>query len=368
MRIALVVTGGFDASGQNHVIPTLLSLVERLARRHDVFVYVLRYHPQPTTYRLLGATIRDLGRPSGVVEQYRRLTRSLKQDGPFDVLHAYWGLPAGFVSAAAGRRFHVPTVVTCDSGEFVAVPDIGYGSQLRLRQRLAIRAMARLATRLTVCSRYQGRLAASTGAWPTVTIPLGVDCRTFVPAHRAEGPPWRLLHVASLNPVKDQATLLHAFHSLLQTGLDVHLDIVGEDTMGDAASALTSALGLDEHVTFLGFQPTPALIPIYQRSHLFVLPSRHEAAGAVVLEAAACGVPVVGTAVGYIADWSPERALAVTAQDAAALATAIRALLLKRDERTRLAAAARSWVEAHDADWTSREIERLYETLVTPGS
>jgi glycosyltransferase involved in cell wall biosynthesis len=367
MRVALIVTGGFDPSGRQHVIPTLLALVERLSRRHDVSVYVLRYLAQPSTYRLNGATIRDLGRPAGLRQQYGRVIAALKDDGPFDILHAYWGLPAGLVTAAAGWRLRVPAVVTCDSGEFVALPDIRYGSQLRLRQRLAIRATARLATQLTVCSQYQARLAAARG-WSTCTIPLGVDPSAFRPAPRIEGPPWRLLHVASVNPVKDHDTLLHAFHRLVERDVDAYLDVVGEDTMAGAAAALAARLRISHRVRFLGFQPSDALIPIYQRAHLFVLSSRHEAAGAVVLEAAACGVPVVGTAVGYIADWAPVRASAVPTRNPTALAAAMHDLLLNPDERERLAAAAREWTTAHDADWTSREIERLYATLATPGS
>jgi glycosyltransferase involved in cell wall biosynthesis len=367
MRIALVVTGGFDASGRQSVIPTLLSLVERLAHRHDVFVYVLRYHAHPSTYPLAGATIRDLGRPTGIWQQYGRLMAALKQDGPFNVLHAYWGLPAGFVTAVAGRRLGMPSVVTFDSGEFAALPDIGYGSQLRRRQRLAIRAAARLATVLTVCSEYQARLARAHG-WSTSVIPLGVDCSRFVQAHRVEGPPWRLLHVASMNPVKDHGTLLRAFQLVLQSGVDARLDIAGEDTLMGAASALATRLGICERVCFRGFQPSEAIVPIYQRSHLFVLSSRHEAAGAVVLEAAACGVPVVGTAVGYIADWAPERARAVATQDPAALATAIRELLIDRETRDRIATAAHQWTVTHDADWTSQQFEHVYEKLLTPGS
>ena len=367
MRLALVVTGGFDPSGRQHVIPTLLSLVERLSRRHEVVVYVLRYLPQPSTYPLLGATICDLGRPRGVVRQYRALLARLKRDGPFDVLHAYWGLPAGFVTAAAARRLHIPSVLTCDSGEFAAIPDIGYGSQLHIRQRWAIRLAASMATTLTVCSAYQAGLAAALG-WRPHLIPLGIDVAAFAPADRAEGPPWRLLHVASLNPVKDHETLLRAFQILMQHRVDAHLDIVGEDTLGGAAADLAARLGIADRVHFLGFQPTDALIPIYQRSHLFVLSSRHEAAGAVVLEATACGVPVIGSAVGYVADWSPERACAVPPRDADALAASIESLLRNREDRLRLAASARDWVVAHDADWTSREFERLYTKLVTPGS
>jgi glycosyltransferase involved in cell wall biosynthesis len=367
MRIALVVTGGFDASGRQHVIPTLLALVERLARRHDVFIYVLRYLEHPATYPLVGATVRDLGRPAGTRQQYDRLLTALRHDGPFDVLHAYWGLPAGLVTAFAGRRLNVPTVVTCDSGEFVALPDIAYGSQVRARQRLAMRLTTRLATVVTVCTQFQAGLAAAHGCSPR-TIPLGIDGALFVPAVRSEGPPWRLLHVASLNPVKDHDTLLRAFQLLVLRGVDAHLDVVGEDTMAGAAPRLAAELGIANRVCFAGFKASNDLIPLYQRSHLFVLSSRHEAAGAVVLEAAASGVPVVGTSVGYIADWAPEQSVAVPTRDPAALASAVHELLQNRERRDALAQHARQWTLAHDADWTSLEFDHIYATLATPGS
>ena len=367
MRIALVVTGGFDRGGREHVIPTLLSLVERLARRHDVVVYVLRYHARASTYPLLGATVRDLGRPTGIRQQFARLVDALKADGPFDVLHGYWALPSGLVGAAAGRRLGVPSLVTYDSGEFVALSDIGYGSQLHLRQRAAVAATRWLATDMTVCTRYQATLARSHGIAPHL-LPFGVDCAVFVPADRPEGPPWRLLHVGSLNPVKDHRMLLHAFQALVRTGVDAQLDVVGEDTMAGSMPGLAQQLGVANRVTFHGFRPTDSLVPLYQRSHLFLLSSRHEAAGTVVLEAAACGVPVAGTAVGYVADWAPDRAVAVAPQDADGLAQAIQALLGDPPRRARLATAARDWVLAHDADWTATEIERVYARLVTPSS
>jgi glycosyltransferase involved in cell wall biosynthesis len=230
-----------------------------------------------------------------------------------------------------------------------------------------MRLTTRLATEITVCSHYQARLATAHGCAPR-TIPLGVDGASFVPADRSEGPPWRLLHVASQNPVKDQATLLHAFQLLIQSGVDAHLDVVGEDTMAGAVSRLAEQLGIGSRVCFVGFKASADLIPIYQRSHVFVLSSRHEAAAAVVLEAAASGLPVVGTAVGYIADWAPERSVAVAPRNPAALAAAISELLQNRDRRETLARAARQWTLAHDADWTGREFDHLYAALTTPGS
>ena len=364
MRIALVVTGGVDRSGRDRVIPALLWLIERLARRHEVIVYALRYHEKACSYPFLGATVHDLGRPRGLRRQYAALVRALRRDGTFDVVHGYWALPSGLVAAAAGRRLGVPSVVTLDSGELVSLPRVGYGQQRLWRHRLAVTATLRLASRLTVCTGYMAELARAHSATPDV-IPIGVDPDLFPSAVRpVEGPPWRLLHVASLNPVKDQCTLLDALRRVIHRLPEIHLDIAGEDTLNGAIQDLARKFQVDGHVTFHGVQPTDAVAALYRQSHLVVVSSRHEAAGVVALEAAAAGVPVVGTAVGYIADWAPERAVAVPPVDPAALADAIEAALADLPRRRRLAAAARDWTIAHDADWSARQFERVYRELV----
>jgi glycosyltransferase involved in cell wall biosynthesis len=367
MRLALVVTGGVDRSARERVTPSLLWFIERQARRHNLAVYALHYHDRPCSYPLLGAVVHDLGRPHGLARQYSALVSALKHDGPFDVIHGYWALPSGLVSAVAGRRLGIPSIVTLDSGELVAFPDIGYGLQRLWRQRLAVAATLRLATRLTVCSQYMARLARPHRVTPDV-IPIGVDVALFKPTDVPDGPPWRLLHVASLNPVKDQPTLLEALRQLVERIPQVHLDIAGEDTIGGELQALAQRLGVAQHVTFHGFQTTESLIGLYQRAHLFVLSSRHEAAGVAVLEAAACSVAAVGTHVGYLADWSPDRALTVAPGDASALADGIASLLANPITRQRLASAARAWTLGHDADWTATQFDRLYRELSRQGS
>ncbi len=359
MRIAFVAAGGFDESGSDRVTPALLWLVERLARAHDVSVYVLQYHEQPRRYPLLGATIHDLGRPRGLWRQYTALASALRQQGGADVLHGYMALPSGFVAASAGRRLRIQSVVTCDSGEFAALPEIGYGLQRRSRQRLAVAAAARMAGCVTVCSEYQQGLARKHGVSAEL-VPIGADTRLFMPALRSEGPPWRLIQVASLNQVKDQRTLLQAFKRLLDRRMDVRLDVAGEDTLNGGIQQVATALGVADRVTFLGRLTSSQLLPLYQRAHLHVVSSRHEAAQVATLEASACGVPTVGSAVGYIADFAPDRAVGVTPGDPALLADAILALLHDAPRRAALAAAARAWTLAHDADHTARQFEAIY--------
>lgn len=372
MLIGLVVAGGFDRSGRERVIPALVWMVERLAARHDVHVFVLRHYPEPCTYRLAGATVHDLGRvraPGGLstAVHARRLAQALGRVGRFDVLHGYWAVPAGLVAALVGRWLGIPTLVTFDSGELVALPECDYGLQRSLRQRASVRLAARLARRLHVCSDHMLRLARAAGL-DAERVPLGIDTDLFRPSERPpHGPPWRLVHVASLRPVKDQRTLMLAVARLVgRRDSDLHLDIVGEDALGGAVQAECRALGLTPYVTFHGFQQTGRLPALYQRAHLHVLTSRHEAAGVVVLEAAACGVATVGAETGYVADWAPEAACAVPAGDPDALAGAIGALLDDPARRAALGMEAERRARAVSADRTTIAIELLYAGLVQP--
>jgi len=76
-------------------------------------------------------------------------------------------------------------------------------------------------------------------------IPLGADRGAFARvASRDEGPPWRLLQVANLNPVKDQATLVQALAHVRQRGIDARLDLVGVDTLEGAVQDRAVSLGL----------------------------------------------------------------------------------------------------------------------------
>jgi glycosyltransferase involved in cell wall biosynthesis len=364
MRIGLVVTGGVDASGRERVVPALLWLVERLARRHELHVFALHYYREPRAYLLGGATIRDLGRVDGPpgLRQLRtrsRLVGALRSCGPFDLIHAYLGMP-GAIATAAGRRLGVPVVVTLDSGELIAIDDIGYGLQRRWINRRAIAGAIRDAARVTVSTAWMAALPAL-GRADVDVVPIGVDTTLFPLATRAEGPPWRLLHVGSINRVKDYPTLLRAFARLRARPLDAHLEIVGADTLNGSMQTLSRELGVADSVTFHGFRPTDALAAIYARAHVHVVSSRHEAANVATLEAASCGVPTVGTAVGYVADWSADgRAVAVPIGDADALASAIIAVIEDRPRRDRIAAAARAWTLAHDADFTAGQLERIY--------
>jgi glycosyltransferase involved in cell wall biosynthesis len=92
--------------------------------------------------------------------------------------------------------------------------------------------------------------------------------------------------------MKDQRTMLRAFAIHLQTH-KARLMILGTGPMLDDLRALTASLGIAEHVEFAGFVPNP--LPYMRAADAFVLSSRSEGFGNVLVEAMGCGTPIIST-------------------------------------------------------------------------
>lgn len=99
-----------------------------------------------------------------------------------------------------------------------------------------------------------------------------------------------LIHVARLNPVKNQALLLESYaHSAIQ----LPLVIVGDGKERSNLAALANQLGIADRVLFLGMKANP--YPYMAHAAAFILSSRQEGLGLVLIEALACGTQIVAT-------------------------------------------------------------------------
>lgn len=303
MRIGLVVPG-FSADAADWCIPALRHLARALAAGDEVRVFALRYPHRVDRYTIEGAEVITLGgaerRGIATATVWRRALSAIAAEHSrrrFDVLHAFWATESGLVAAVAGRMLRVPTLVSLAGGELVALRDIGYGDQRVAWERFKVRGSLRLASAVSVGSHLLMMLAKwQVGADRLHRAPLGVDTRLFTPVGETTNP-GRYLHVGTLTRVKDQTTLLKAF-ALLPRG--AKLEIVGSGPLRPELERLAHDLGITDDVHFRGEVDHASLPSIYRGALAFVLSSRHEAQGMVALEAAACGVPVVGTFVGVL--------------------------------------------------------------------
>lgn len=367
MKIALVVPGGVDRSGEYRVIPALLALLKRLAARHEVHVYALHQEPAPGHWPLLGAQVHNIGGRSARLGQLRAVAaiRAEHRRASFDLVQAIWSGSCGAVAVTAAKLLGRPCAVHLAGGELVALESICYGGRLTWRGRLREALVLRGATVLTAASAPM--LAGLSALGHTARrLPLGVDLDTWPsrpPQRRNPHTPLHLIHVASLNRVKDQATLLQAVALLPRLGVEFRLDIVGEDTLGGEVQSLARRLGIASQTNFFGFLTRAQLRPVLARAHVHLVSSLHEAGPLALLEAAVLGLPSVGTRVGHLAEWAGEAALAVEVGDAQALARAIAQLGGDEDLRLRLAHEAQRRAMREDADHSAALLEALYGEL-----
>jgi glycosyltransferase involved in cell wall biosynthesis len=194
-------------------------------------------------------------------------------------------------------------------------------------------------------------------------LPNGVDIDRFVPGEPTREP--IILSVGSLIARKAVDVLIEAVAGLTNER-PWRLVIIGDGGERSALEAQVARLGLGARVQFPGNQDQATVAEWMRRARVFVLPSREEGLGVVLLEALASGTPCVGSAVGGIPDVVvPEVGALVPPDNPAALTTALHAIL-GDDERWRaMSRAARERAEAcYSWPVIARELMATYESVV----
>ncbi len=347
------------------MIPALVALIGRLSADNDVHVFALNQEPRAADWELAGAHIHNIGSHPAYLRAIRLICK-MHRARSFDVIHAIWSGQCGFVAAVSARLLGVPGLVHVAGGELVSIPEIGYGGGRTWRGRLRESLVLRAVSAVTAASEPTIEALSLLGV-AAVRVPLGVDLKSWPPRGPVRREPGRratLIHVASLNRVKDQATLLRALAELMSGGMDFNMDLVGEDTLRGEVQTLSERLGLSKVVRFHGFLTQRQMRPLMESADIMVISSRHETGPVAVLEAAVAGVPTVGTNVGHIAEWAPHAALSAPIGDWDRLAGSIRRLLEDEDLRLRIAREAHRRATREDAAFTAEQFCALYARLL----
>jgi glycosyltransferase involved in cell wall biosynthesis len=196
---------------------------------------------------------------------------------------------------------------------------------------------------------------------------MGVETERFRADDRRAYQP-RQLHlvtVARLNAMKGHVHALAAMRTARERGCDVRYTIAGEGPHRPEIEAAIQRLGLGEHVRLTGTMSEAAVLELLQQADAFVLPSvgLGEAAPVSVMEAMACGLPVICSIIGGTPDMirTGIDGLLIKQADEAALADAMVLLAENVEERRRLGQAARDRaVQFFDSRATAR---RLLEAI-----
>jgi glycosyltransferase involved in cell wall biosynthesis len=291
---------------------------------HEDGIPVCRAHGWNVVPRLVVGGMLWTHVAARLVAQYER------EFGPPELLHghaALWGgVAAGKIAAARG----IPYVVTEHFSGYTEHFTGFAPGKVSPGQLGAARGAYGGAARVIAVSSALGGALVDHGLAPAArleVVPNIVDTDFFTlppPGVRGDGGAFRFLAVGTLERIKGQEVLLHAFARAFGESGDVELDIVGDGCDRQKLRELAARLGLGSRVRFLGPAGRTEVRDAMWRADVLVHASHIETFGVVLIEALATGLPVVATACGGPGDIvTPEVGELVPPGDAAALAAAL---------------------------------------------
>jgi glycosyltransferase involved in cell wall biosynthesis len=267
--------------------------------------------------------------------------------GDHDVVHSQSPLLIPTTAAAQ--------VVTIHDLDFLRHPDQMAAEIRRDYPRLA-RSHATRADGVMVSSRYAaGEVTRELGITPSrvhVCPPGRPDWSADVARRQAERRGTTILFMGTLSLRKNVGTLLEAYARLRGQVADApRLVLAGHTTPASARwEARAAEAPLAGHVEITGYVDTARKIELFANARMLVLPSYEEGFGLPVLEAMACGVPVVVSSRGSLPEVAGPAADPIDPDDAEALAARLRALL---DDDEAEAAAHRGLLQASLYSWAA---------------
>jgi phosphatidylinositol alpha-1,6-mannosyltransferase len=322
------------------------------------------HYPHPIIREDLEMPFRGIAQLSSLLDYYRIASRvyRLAKAHRVTALHAARPLFEGLVARLIKLRTGLPYLC------FVHGEDINIAMTSR-ELRFLTAAVLSGATKVIANSSFTKELLLSDWKMKARQVELmhpGVDCRYFTPTkpmgEKALLPEncRILLTVGRLQERKGHDCLIAGLPAIRRLFPDVLYVIAGDGEQRPVLQAQVMRLGLEQHVFFLGEIDDVKLRQCYRECELFVLPNRAvgrdiEGFGMVLLEAQACGRPVVAGRSGGTSDAlkAEETGLLVNCQDPERpeeLVAAVCRLLGNDNERLAFGNAARSFVESH-FDW-----------------
>jgi len=298
--------------------------------------------------------------------------RSLWQVREFrpDVVHIFFGIPDGPIGWLLKRVYGLPYLISL-RGADVPSDEVKRFSKHYKVLRPLVRWLWHDTDALVAVSNGLRSYAKETAPdLPIQVIPNAIDLSEFTPAlQRQTDGPVRLLHVGRFNAFKNVETLVEAVGKLNQ--MDVgkfELELVGEGERRPQLERMVADLGLTRQVHFAGWVARDRITDHYRRADIFATATTWEGMPNTVLEAMACGLPIVGTRASGLHELVRDgvNGYLVPIKDSGALAEALSRLIDNGYERRRMGRQSRKLAEREFAwEYIAEQYLRIYEQLVT---
>jgi teichuronic acid biosynthesis glycosyltransferase TuaC len=321
------------------------------------------HHPRYLLPPKVGQNIAPYVLAAGALPTIRKLI----SDGfDFDVIDAHFFYPDGVAASIIARKLGKPFVCTARGS------DITLYRQFNTPNRLIRKTLAASSANIGVCTDLVDQMVElGADKAKSHTLRNGVDLERFhvmdrTEARRQLGLPGEglvLVSVGHLVEVKGHHLVIELLSSLPAS---VRLVIVGSGVWLDRLKALALSLGVQDRVTFAGLQPNERLKTYYSAADALVLASSREGWANVLLEAMACGTPVVATRVNGTPEVvaSPHAGRLADQRDVPHLQKALEALLANYPTQAQV----RAYAELFSWEDTTRLQCELFTSIIKSNS
>ena len=296
-----------------------------------------------------------LGRRLTPFFQYISLLRKRKWINPTDTDHilASWAFPDAVGVSWFSKKFNVPFSIK------VHGTDVNENLEYRPRKDMLVSAANRAKGVFCASQALVDKLVKAGARQSNVTVNYnGVDKAIFYPSEARARDGVHLVFVGSMIPTKGTRELYQAFSELCKQR-DITLTMVGKGPDVTLIRGLIERDGLADKITVTGSLPLSQVADSVRTADLLILPSYREGVPNVLLEACACGVPVVSTTVGGIPEIvTADTGVLVEPKDARALRDGISAALDKKWEKEKIIQHSSQFDWAENA---KRYLSRIFE-------
>lgn len=291
--------------------------------------------------------------------------RKLAKKNKYDMTHSFFSVPCGFISMLLKWEFGLPYIVSLRGSD---VP--GYSERFVRLYRWVTPTILRIWSGASfVISNSQGLKDLALKSQPKKEIGViynGVDTEEFFPdADKRNSEQFTIICVSRVTPRKGIRFLIQAFKILSGRYDNARLIIVGDGNEKQSLEDLVQGLDLREKVEFAGVIAHENVFEYYRRANIFVLPSLNEGMSNVMLEALACGLPVVATNTGGTKELLTDgvNGLVVKMKDPDDLAEKIEKIILDSDLEKSMSLESRKLAEKLSWENVSNQYIDLYREM-----
>ncbi|EKD58410.1 MAG: glycosyl transferase group 1 protein [uncultured bacterium] len=291
--------------------------------------------------------------------------RKLAKKNSYDLTHSFFSVPCGFISMLLKWEFGLPYIISLRGSD---VP--GYSERFVGLYRWVTPTILRIwkgAEFVVANSQGLKELALRSGTKKEIGVVYnGIAVNEFFPqVENLNSEQFTIICVSRVTPRKGIRFLIQAFKILSGRYENMRLLIVGDGNEKKSLEDLVQGLDLKDKVEFAGIVSHDKLLPYYQRADVFVLPSLNEGMSNVMLEALACGLPVVATETGGTKELLTDglNGLVVRMKDADDIADKIERLILDRNLKNAMSLESRKLAETLSWGNVAGEYVAMYKKI-----